>query len=233
MGRLARAGALLACCAALGACGEDGSGGEPSLTVYVSAPLSGPDAAEGLGVVQGARRALDDAGGEAGGVAIDVVALDSGPGVSAAKPTPQEADPVRAAANAREATQDSTAIAYVGELDSRTTATSLPITNDAGMLHVSPTADAVALVAPFDGSDEVPPETQPSGSRTFGTLAALGGDPRELGAEAMGVVLDSIERAADPLSRSSVVEAFLATEDRNSELGAYSIDDVGRADPAG
>ena len=133
--------------------------------------------------------------------------------------TAEDADLVRAAANARQATQDSTAIAYIGELDSAATLTSLPITNDARMLQVSPSAGAVELVAPFDGSDEVPPETQPSGARTFGTLAGSRASRRELGAEAMALVLDAIDRADDPLDRASVVEAFLATGERESPLG--------------
>ena len=229
----APAAALLVTLAALGiGCGgADEAAGDPSLAVYVSAPLSGPDAVEGLAVADGARDALADAGGEAAGVEVEAVVLDSGPGASASEPTEEEADPVRAAVNARMATQDSTAIAYIGELDPATTRTSLPITNDARILQVSPTAGAVDLVAPFDGSDEVPPETQPSGARTFGTLAELEGEPRELGAEAMALVLDSIDRSDDPLDRASVVEAFLATGERESALGPYSIDELGRADP--
>ena len=170
-------------------------------------------------------------GGEAAGIAVEAVVLDSGPGASASEPTTEDADPVRAGANAREATEDSTAIAYIGELDSETTRTSLPITNDARLLQISTAADDVELVAPFEGSDEVPPETQPSGVRTFGTLAALEAEPREAGAEAMALVLDSIDRADDPLDRASVVEAFLGTGERESSLGAYSIDEVGQAQP--
>ncbi len=229
----APAAALLVTLAAfgIGCGGADEAAGDPSLAVYVSAPLSGPDAVEGLAVADGARDALADAGSEAAGVEVEAVVLDSGPGASASEPTEEEADPVRAAVNARMATQDSTAIAYIGELDPATTRTSLPITNDARILQVSPTAGAVDLVAPFDGSDEVPPETQPSGARTFGTLAELEGEPRELGAEAMALVLDSIDRSDDPLDRASVVEAFLATGERESALGPYSIDELGRADP--
>ena len=230
----ALAAALLVTLAAfgIGCGGADEAAGDPSLAVYVSAPLSGSDAVEGLAVADGAREALADAGGEAAGVEVEAVVLDSGPGASASEPTEEEeADPVRAAVNARMATQDSTAIAYIGELDPATTRTSLPITNDARMLQVSPTAGAADLVAPFDGSDEVPTETQPSGARTFGTLAELEGEPRELGAEAMALVLDSIDRSDDPLDRASVVEAFLATGERESALGPYSIDELGRADP--
>ena len=47
------------------------------------------------------------------------------------------------------------------------------------------------------------------------------------GYEAMAVILDSIERADDPLDRGAVVDAFFATADRESILGTYSIDEVG------
>jgi ABC-type branched-subunit amino acid transport system substrate-binding protein len=214
-------------------CGTDEATGDPSLTVYVSTPLSGRDARDGLAVADGARAALAAAGEEAGGVAVEVAVLDSGPGASATEPTPGRADPVRAAANAREATEDSTAIAYIGELDSETTRTSLPITNDARLLQISPLAGDPGLVAEFEGSDELPVEVQPSGSRTFGTLATLDGSTEALGAEAMDLVLDSIGRADDPFDRASVVEAFLATGERDSPLGTYSIDELGRADLAG
>jgi len=47
------------------------------------------------------------------------------------------------------------------------------------------------------------------------------------GYEAMAVILDSIDRASDPLDRPSVVEAFLETVDRQSILGTYSISETG------
>lgn len=47
------------------------------------------------------------------------------------------------------------------------------------------------------------------------------------GYEAMALVLDSIERAADPRDRSAVIDAFFATADRRSVLGTYSIDEAG------
>jgi branched-chain amino acid transport system substrate-binding protein len=47
------------------------------------------------------------------------------------------------------------------------------------------------------------------------------------GYEAMAVVLDAIDRAADPASRAAVVDAFFATRDRDSPLGRYSIDAFG------
>lgn len=196
-----------------------GCGGEPpadaALTVYVSMP----DTAEGRQVTAGAEEALAQSGGEAGGVEIRAVGLRA-PG-----------DAAGIGANARRAVEDSTSIAYIGELDSTSTLTSLPITNDARLLQVSPTADASDLVAPFEGSNDVPPETQSTGERTFATVAELRGSARELGAEAMALVLDAIDRADDPLDRASVVDAFFESGQRDSPLGPYEIDEVGRAQP--
>ena len=159
----AGAAALLALVAASGCGGGEEVSGDPTLTVYVSAPLSGPDAREGQAVADGAKAELAGAGGEAAGVAVEVVVLDTGPDTGGDDPAPAGEDLVRAAAAARQATQDSTAIAYIGELDSAATLTSLPITNDARLLQVSTGAGDVELVAPFEGSDEVPPDTQTTG----------------------------------------------------------------------
>ncbi len=194
---------------------------DAELTVYVSTPEAGPLTADGREIAAGAREVLAGAGGEAGGVAVRASYLEAA------------SDPAAFAANARRAVEDSTSIAYIGELDPTATLSSVPITNEARMLQLSPTADDPELVAPFEGSDEVPPETQPSGQRTFATLAPLDGEPRALGREAMALVLDAIDRAEDPLDRSSVATALLATENRGSPLGSYSIDAAGVAEPTG
>ena len=47
-------------------------------------------------------------------------------------------DPDRTAENARKAVENTRTIAYIGELDSGATAISLPITNEAGFVQVSP-----------------------------------------------------------------------------------------------
>jgi branched-chain amino acid transport system substrate-binding protein len=77
--------------------------------------------------------------------------------------------PARAAANARTATRDSSAIAYLGEFESGATRASLPITNEARLLQVSAASGADDLAAPFPGSPEVP-DLQPTGERTFGRV---------------------------------------------------------------
>jgi len=335
--------------------------GEAELTVYLSAPLSGPRAAEGRDIADGARLALANAGGEAAGIPVALEILDDADGGGW--------DAALTGANARVATQDSTTIAYIGELDSGASRTSIPITNEAGVLQVSPGSGAEDLTRETPASEDVPPAVQPSGVRTFGRvipsdrvqgraagawMAELGitavavseegefgaalvdglesaspapaivpdgqseatffardsleaskgealtpsgenpifapdallatedrfplkafaelcasvsdcpNPPREIrvtaaamatsqlpaeaagfldafeveydrrpqpiaayGYEAMAVVLDSLERADDPLDRTAVVESFLATIDRESILGTYSIDAVG------
>jgi len=321
---------------------DEATGG--TRTIYVSVPLHGESTEDGRAIVNGAKLALLDAGGEAGGIDVEAIYLDD---------TSDEGgrarwDPVIVADNARRAAQDASAIAYIGELESGATRISLPITNEAMMLHVSPGSTAIDLAEEAPGSDDVPELAQPTGERTFGRVipddevqaaagakwarelgfrrfhvisdgtefgdvvaeefreeaAALGlnaagpgagfyylageepgrllvpligggevmgtdalldltlgnggfltsaaQDPEQLprlgqefarayarefdeppdryaayGYEAMAVVLDSIERAAEPDDRSDVIDAFFATEDRESVLGTYSIDDVG------
>jgi len=181
---------------AIGGCGS--SAGEPVLTVYVSAPLSGPAAGDGGDVAAGARAALDDAGGEAGGQEVRLRVLDDA--------NRGGATDVLAGSNARTATGDSTAIAYVGELDSGTTRTSLPITNEAGLLQVSPGASAVDLTRVAPGSDEIPTAVQPSGSRTFGRV--IPADTVQGGAAAVAMKDRGIERVRTVGSGGAYGEAL-------------------------
>lgn len=146
----------------LAGCGAPEVEGDPELTVYLSAPLSGPVAGDGQDIADGAQLALDDAEGEAAGIAVRLEVLDDA--------TDAGWDAALTGANARIATQDSTAVAYLGELDSGATRTSLPITNEAGLLQVSAGSGAEDLVAEAIGSEQIPPRTQPSGVRTFGRV---------------------------------------------------------------
>ena len=77
--------------------------------------------------------------------------------------------PAQAGANARKAVRDSTAVAYLGDFESGATRASLPITNAARILEVSPASGAGDLVAPLPGGDDVP-EVQHTGQRTFGRV---------------------------------------------------------------
>ncbi len=158
--------ALAACAIAAAGCGgSDEPDADATATVYVSLPLRGPSGPDGRDAADGARMALADAHDEAGGVGVEAKYLDDTQGAgSRARWTP-----VQAAANARAATQDSTSIAYLGDFESGATRASLPVTNSARLLQVSPASSAQDLVESFPGSDEVP-QSQPSGDRTFGRV---------------------------------------------------------------
>jgi branched-chain amino acid transport system substrate-binding protein len=155
--------------AGLAGCFSTGSGIQSGerVDIYVSMPLHGPEAQNGRDVVDAARLALADANGMAGRLRIRAIYLDdtSGHGAKA------QWSPAAAAANARRASQDSAAIAYIGDFDSGATRFSLPVTNEAHILQVSPASSAIDLVQPFLGAgDQIPEEAQPTGQRTFGRV---------------------------------------------------------------
>lgn len=216
---------------ALAGCGSSVSEGA-RLSVHVGVGDPGGEAA-----ARGAELALTEAGGTAAGVEVEIETGAEDP----EGPWRQAA----ISAAGRAASEDSAAIAYLGETASEATAISVPITNEAGILQVATgPADDTLLREP--GGSTVPTEFQPSGERTL--LAPLGAgtgqppiDPAfvqryrdaygrppglagALGYEAMALVLDSIEAADDPLDRRSVIEAALAASNRDSPLGSYSID---------
>lgn len=177
---------------------DEAQGG--TLIVYVSAPLRGEGGAEGRAIVDGAKLALADANGTAGGVDVEAVYMDntSGEGSTAGW------DPVVVADNARRAAQDAAAIAYIGELVSGATRISLPITNEAAMLQVSAGATAVDLTREAPGSNDIPELYQPTGERTFGRVipddevqaSAAAGWAKELGAGSVRVIEDGSEFGA-------------------------------------
>lgn len=182
----------------LAGCGPQADG-DPKLTVYLSAPLSGPSTDDGRDIADGAELALADAGGEAAGTAVDLEVLDdAGSGGW---------DAARAGANARRATQDSTAIAYLGELESGATRTSLPITNEAGLLQVSAGSGAEDLTSEAIGSDRIPTLTQPSGARTFGRVIPSDGAQGEAAAgwmSALGITSVEVLGGEDPFGQSLI-----------------------------
>jgi hypothetical protein len=129
--RLTISVALLVALAPLAGCSSGGVSSDSRVTVYVSVPMSGPDGDRGRAVAAGARAALAQAGGRAGELAVRAAYLDDARGAG------RPALPA-IAANARRATEDSTAIAYLGELDRSASSTSQAITGEAGILQVVP-----------------------------------------------------------------------------------------------
>ncbi len=137
----------------------EATGGQ--LTIYSSLPLQGPTAGISEQIVDGEKLALADAGGRAGPFKIEYSSLDD------ANPTTGQWEPGLTATNAKIAAQDTSTIAYLGELDSAATAVSLPFINAAGILQVSPASPYVGLTSALDAGQDEPERFYPSGKRTF------------------------------------------------------------------
>src|SRR3954447_2065782 len=188
------------CALALSACGGGGHADETprvpghTLTVYASMPRQGASARTADAVGAGARLALADAGGRAGGKEVRLVELDS------SRPDGETWDPSTVQSNAKRAADDPTAIAYIGELDEGASAISIPVTNDRGILQVSPGDGLTGLTRQEPGTSVAtrPERYYPSGRRTFLRLvptdllqaATLVGWARARGAHQVAIVQD-------------------------------------------
>jgi branched-chain amino acid transport system substrate-binding protein len=139
------------------------------LTVYSSLPFQGPSAGASVEIENGEKLALAAVGGRVGRFDVDYASLDD------ADPGTGEATPGITASNARVAAQDTSTIAYIGELDSAATAVSLSFINEAGILQVSPASPYVGLTSSLDAGQDEPDRFYPSGQRTFVRLQP--GDP--------------------------------------------------------
>jgi branched-chain amino acid transport system substrate-binding protein len=136
------------------------------LTVYSSLPLQGAGRLQALAVVQGARLALEEAGGRAGAHPVRYISLDD----STARAGTW--DPVRVSRNARRAAVDDSTIAYLGEFNSGASAISIPILNEVGVPQISPSNTAVGLTRSGPGADRGEPDKYyPAGRRTFFRIA--------------------------------------------------------------
>jgi branched-chain amino acid transport system substrate-binding protein len=131
------------------------------LTIYASAPTEGPSAAVARAVGAGQRQALADAGGRAGRYRIRLRALSS------SKPGGGNWDPGQVSENASQAAADRRAIAYLGELNLGASAISVPVTNEAGLLQVSPGDGLASLTDEPPRSAAGPERYYPSGRRSF------------------------------------------------------------------
>jgi branched-chain amino acid transport system substrate-binding protein len=198
MAAVRRAVALILVASA-GLSGCLGSGDEPVrisgnvATVYTSVPKHGVSVSAADGVLAGARRALAERHGRAGGVRVRLREL------AATDDRDHPWEPDRVAANAHRAADDPTAMAYLGELDYGASAVSLPITNEAGLLQVSPGDGLTSLVRRPPGRPRAGPERYyPTDRGSFVRIGpsdldearALVARLGELGAERVAAVFD-------------------------------------------
>jgi branched-chain amino acid transport system substrate-binding protein len=174
---LAVAGCLVAV-SALGACGGGGSsssstgsssagGGTKSVTVYTSLPFDATDRQQTEDVVKGEKLALSQVNSTVGPCKITFKQLDDSTAQAG------QWDPGQTSANARKASQDKSAIAYLGEFNSGASAISIPITNEANLMQISPSNTALELTKdPGPSGKGAPGKYYPSGKRTYARVVA-------------------------------------------------------------
>ena len=202
-------------------CGDQSRGGVikgDTLTIFTSVPLQGPHAGQARDIIDGEKLALSQAGGKAGPFNVSFAALDD----SAASGSRQPGwGPGKTADNATRAAEDARTIAYVGEFDSGATAVSLPITNEADFVQVSPAATAVGLTKLVPGADKGEPDKYyPSGDRTFARVVPAGDVEASAAASwAKQLGIRSVFLVGDKsVSGDGQVKQFRVAADRIGEL---------------
>lgn len=131
--------------------------------------------AEAEAALEGERLALAEAHGRVGRFRVSLVSLsDAG--------RAGEWGQSQTASNATRAAHDPTTIAYIGDWSSAASAISLPLTNAADILQVSPMSPYVGLTSSFFAGQDDPERFYPSGSHSF--VRVLPGDVVEGAAEA-------------------------------------------------
>jgi branched-chain amino acid transport system substrate-binding protein len=162
-------------------------------TIYSSLPLSGAARGQTSAVNDGARQALQEAGGMAGGQAIKFVTLND------ATRRAGSWTPGRVAANSRRVAQDDASLAIIGPFNSGAAAIMIPITNEAGVPVVSPSNTAIGLTRGGAGAEPGEPDKYyPTGERTYFRIMpndlvqadALATAMRDAGCRRVGAVND-------------------------------------------
>jgi len=144
--------------------GGGGSKAGGTLTIYSSLPLQGAQRFNSTAVNNGAKLALEEAGGKAGGSTIKFQTLDDS-SAQAGTWTPEQTS-----ANARKVAQDDSAAVYIGEFNSGASAISMPILNEAGVPQISPSNTGVGLTSNQPGADTKggePDKYYPTGQRHY------------------------------------------------------------------
>ena len=133
-----------------------------TVTIYSSLPRGGVSAPVARAVAAGERLALEQAGARVAGLRVRVVRLD------ASEPGERLWSPERVNANAERAADDPTAIAYLGELSYGASAVSVPVTNEAGIVQVSPADGLTSLTQSPPGRPRAGPDRYyPSDEHSF------------------------------------------------------------------
>jgi branched-chain amino acid transport system substrate-binding protein len=173
---LAAAGCLVAV-SALGACGSSnnsstsggtsGGGGTKSVKIVTSLPFDATDRQQTEDVVKGEKLALSQINNKVGPCTISFQQLDDSTAQAG------QWDPGQTSSNARKAAQDKSIVGYIGEFNSGASAISIPITNQAGLMQISPSNTALELTKdPGPSGKGAPGKYYPTGKRTYARVVA-------------------------------------------------------------
>lgn len=193
--------------------------GRPDLVrVVVSFPMRGPKI--GPAVVNGIQLAFDEINSRIGGTRIELAILDNGDASGQWQPDLETR-------NAQDAAADPLTVAYLGPLNSGAAQLSIPITNRAGLVQISPSTTWPGLTKVGFAQGQ-PAIFYPTGQRTFyrtcatddvqGPAAALWA--RELGFKTFYVLDDGEAYGAGV----AALFAQQATQIGLAQTGAASID---------
>jgi branched-chain amino acid transport system substrate-binding protein len=128
-----------------------------TLTIYASQPPGAAGGQTSADVLAAERLALQQTGSTLGKFTVHLIPLHG----------------AELSANARAAVQNQTAIAYLGEIIPGTSQTSVEITNELGLLEVSPTDTAVYLTQPTPVVPGSPGRFYPSSATYHETFARV------------------------------------------------------------
>lgn len=133
-------------------CGDSGVSAGATVSVYLSAPMQGSEGAHGRELCTEAKRALARADSKAGDLRVRLRCLDAS-GPSGAWTL------AAVGANARQAVQDATAVAYIGEPDRQARLQSRPIVEEAGIAEISAGSGSSVMQHILDAVAEADPES--------------------------------------------------------------------------
>lgn len=196
------------------ACASATPAANPVIKIYASWPMQGAMIPEGTAMLNAAKLALEQANNEAGGATLELVFLDD------ASPTTGSWDGTIEAENAQKCVNDPQCLVYFGTYNSGAAKISMPITNKAGIAHITPanTYPGLTRAVPGVTSEGEPDIYRPTGSvNYFRTHGAddLQGAAGAAWAKCMGIkkvyILDDRQ-----LYGKGIADAF---EKRATELG--------------
>jgi len=145
--------------------GSAGGGSGKAVTIYSSLPLQGASKDQTNAMVQGIQLALAQAGNKAGTTPVTYKSLDDSTAAAG------NWDPQQVASNARKATSDKSAVAYIGEFNSGASKLSIPILNSVGLGMISPANTYPGLTTNEPGTEKGEPDKYyPTGKRNYARI---------------------------------------------------------------